>query len=49
MYVCRKCKSRKINTRVNKSFGKSVMTVIGCRDCGSTDIEKTEVWKERRR
>jgi len=38
MYICKKCKSHKIKTKTNKSFGKSYSTAVNCKDCGSTDI-----------
>jgi hypothetical protein len=44
-----KCKSKRIKTRINKSFGKSVTTVIGCKDCGSTAVERQEERRDSRR
>jgi len=49
VYICKKCKSNKIKTRPNKSFGKSYTTIVNCKDCGSTDVEKLDPKRGRRR
>jgi len=38
MYVCKDCKSHRIKTRSNKSFGKPTSSAVNCKDCGSTNI-----------
>jgi DNA-directed RNA polymerase subunit RPC12/RpoP len=40
MLICKECNSSRIKTRCNKSFGKkSTMSIVRCKNCGSTNIE----------
>lgn len=49
MYVCKQCKGTKIKTRTNVSFGKSYISIVSCKTCGSTDIDEVEKKYNNRR
>ena len=49
MYTCNKCKSNKIKTRTNMAFGKSYTTIVNCKNCGSTDVERVDPKRRYRR
>jgi hypothetical protein len=42
MYKCNKCGGKRIKTRTNNNYGKTITTVVGCKDCQSTDVAKIE-------
>lgn len=50
MYMCKDCKSSRIKTRTNLTFGKkTTVTAVKCKDCGSANLEKREERKFRQR
>lgn len=49
MFICKECKSKRIKTRSNTTFGKtSTVSAVNCKDCGSTSLIEVEERKQRR-